>query len=109
MDSKELQTQGEMYHMGMPMPNYPIQGAMAAPMPTHYVFPVNPYVVQALCTLIGRDVVIETVRDKYVGKLMDVKPDHIVLCSLHADFFIRIQEIVSIMPIKHCHHHKKHY
>ncbi|WP_153944876.1 DUF2642 domain-containing protein, partial [Acinetobacter baumannii] len=49
------------------------------------------------------------VRDKYVGKLMDVKPDHIVLCSLHADFFIRIQEIVSIMPIKHCHHHKKHY
>lgn len=99
-----------------PMPNAPVMGAMY-PMHggmhhmhhVHYVCKVNPYLFQTLCTLIGHKVVIETVRDKYVGKLIDVKPDHIVLESMHAVFFIRIEEIVSIMPIKHCHHCKKHH
>ncbi|BAU28545.1 uncharacterized protein DUF2642 [Aneurinibacillus soli] len=99
----------------MPMPNAPVMGAMY-PMHggmhhmhhVHYVCPVNPYLFQTLCTLIGHDVVIETVRDKHAGRLIDVKPDHIVLETMHAVSFIRMQEIVSIMPIKHCHHKKKH-
>ncbi|WCN36891.1 DUF2642 domain-containing protein [Aneurinibacillus uraniidurans] len=99
-----------------PMPNAPVMGAMY-PMHggmhhmhhVHYVAPVNPSFVHLLCKLIGHKVVVETVRDKCVGKLIDVKPDHIVLESMHTVFFIRIEEIVAIMPIKHCHHCKKHH
>lgn len=62
---------------------------------------VDPYVVSALMTLIGNEIVVETVRGSLNGKLMDVKPDHIVLGERYDDskFFIRIAEIVHIMPI----------
>ncbi|MGD6817353.1 YuzF family protein [Metabacillus sp. 84] len=60
---------------------------------------IDPYVYQTLQTVIGKDLVIQTVRDTTRGKLTDVKPDHIVL-KTNGDsiFFIRIQQIVSIMP-----------
>ena len=61
---------------------------------------VDPYVVSALRTLIGKKLVIETVRGSQHGKLVDVKPDHIVL-EVNGDsrFFIRIAKIVHIMPV----------
>ncbi|AZB44248.1 DUF2642 domain-containing protein [Bacillus sp. FJAT-42376] len=62
---------------------------------------IDPYVYQTLQTVLGRDLVIQTVRDTVRGKLEDVKPDHIVLkASGEAVFFIRIQQIVSIMPVQ---------
>lgn len=61
---------------------------------------VDPYVVSALMPLIGKKLVVETVRGSLYGKLMDVKPDHIVVGEMYGDsrFFIRIAEIVHIMP-----------
>ena len=61
---------------------------------------VDPYVVAALMTLIGKKLVVETVRGSLHAKLMDVKPDHIVVGEMYGDskFIIRIAEIVHIMP-----------
>ncbi|KZZ83406.1 MULTISPECIES: YuzF family protein [Bacillaceae] len=60
---------------------------------------IDPYVYQTLQTVIGKDLVIQTTRDTVRGNLTDVKPDHIVLkANGDSVFFIRIQQIVSIMP-----------
>ncbi|MGD6794562.1 YuzF family protein [Metabacillus indicus] len=59
---------------------------------------VDPYVFQTLQTVIGKTLVIQTVRDSTRGVLKDVKPDHIVLQAGDSTFFIRIQQIVTIMP-----------
>ena len=62
---------------------------------------VDPYVVQALQKVIGKRIIVDTVRGVVQGKLIDVKPDHIVLKELDDDepTFVRIQQIVFIMPI----------
>ncbi|MBS4538792.1 YuzF family protein [Clostridium sp. D2Q-11] len=61
---------------------------------------VDPYVVAALMTLKGKKLVVETVRGSLHGRLLDIKPDHIVIGESSDDsrFFIRIAEIVHIMP-----------
>ncbi|WP_226669464.1 YuzF family protein [Metabacillus litoralis] len=59
---------------------------------------VEPYVYQTLQTLIGKFAVIQTVRDSLRGKVMDVKPDHIVVQVGDSTFFVRCQQIVSVMP-----------
>ncbi|KEZ47830.1 MULTISPECIES: YuzF family protein [Metabacillus] len=59
---------------------------------------VDPYVFQTLQSVIGKTLVIQTVRDSTRGVLKDVKPDHIVLQAGDSTFFIRIQQIVTIMP-----------
>ncbi|TDL78638.1 YuzF family protein [Peribacillus frigoritolerans] len=59
---------------------------------------VDPYVFQTHQSVIGKVLVIQTVRDSIRGKLKDVKPDHIVLEAGDSVFFIRIQQIVTIMP-----------
>lgn len=59
---------------------------------------VDPYVYQALQTLVSKRVVVETSRGSITGQISDVKPDHIVLQSHDATFFIRIQEIIWVMP-----------
>lgn len=62
---------------------------------------VEPCLVSALMSLAGKKLVVETVRGSLQGKLMDVKPDYIVIgepCG-HSKFYIRIAEIVHIMPI----------
>lgn len=63
---------------------------------------VEPYVVSALITLIGKKLVVETVRGSLTGMLMDVKPDHIVIGEMYGNskFFIRIAEIVHVMPVE---------
>lgn len=59
----------------------------------HMVSTPNPYVYQTLQSVIGKHVVIETVR----GKLKDVKPDHLLIEDT-VPYIVRIQQIVWIMP-----------
>lgn len=68
--------------------------------PLEYITIVEPYVVETLMTIIGKSVIIETTRGNIQGILADVKPDHLVLKSYDNDtiFFVRIQQIVHIMP-----------
>lgn len=66
----------------------------------NYTTVIDPFVIEALKGIIGRSVVIETVRGNLQGILVDVKPDHIVVRP-HGNgttFFVRIQQIVYIMP-----------
>lgn len=62
---------------------------------------IEPYLVYELITLTGKKLVVETVRGSLTGILMDVKPDHIVVGERfgNSKFFIRIAEIVHIMPV----------
>ncbi|MFP7445561.1 YuzF family protein [Bacillus infantis] len=68
---------------------------MQSPAP---VFHFDPYVYQTLQSVLGRNLVVETVKDTLRGRLMDVKPDHIAVKSGDEIFFIRIVQIVTIMP-----------
>jgi hypothetical protein len=73
-------------------------GMQAIPMP---ISCVDPYLVSALMPMIGKKLVVETVRGSITGMLIDVKPDHIVIGEPQGDskFYIRTAEIVHIMPI----------
>lgn len=73
---------------------------MQSMQPINYTTLIDPFVVEALKTKIGRSVVIETVRGNLSGILKDVKPDHIVVKTYDGDtqFLVRIQMIVHIMP-----------
>jgi regulator of protease activity HflC (stomatin/prohibitin superfamily) len=68
--------------------------------PIQYTTLIEPYVVETLRTIIGRSVVIETVRGNLQGILSDVKPDHVVVKSYDNDtvFYVRLQQIVHVMP-----------
>lgn len=59
---------------------------------------VDPFVVQTLQTVIGKELIVQTTKDTIRGILNDVKPDHIMLMAGDSPFFIRIQQIVSVMP-----------
>jgi hypothetical protein len=59
---------------------------------------IDPYVYQTLQTIIGKEIVVETVRGNVQGVLRDTKPDHIVVQNSDALFFVRIQQIIWIMP-----------
>ncbi|ASS69166.1 MULTISPECIES: DUF2642 domain-containing protein [unclassified Paenibacillus] len=66
--------------------------------PIHTVFPVNPYVVEALMSVKGKCVILETTRGRIEGTVAGVKPDHVIV-QLHEKMaFVRIAEIVWIMP-----------
>jgi hypothetical protein len=73
---------------------------MQTPQPMQYTTLTDPYVVEVLCKILGRSVVIETVRGNLQGILSDVKPDHVVVRSYDGDtvFYVRIQQIVHVMP-----------
>lgn len=59
---------------------------------------VDPYVVHTLQSVVGNMLIVETTKDTIRGKLIEVKPDHIVLTAGDSTFFVRIQQIVTIMP-----------
>ena len=59
---------------------------------------VEPYVYSALYNLIGKRVVLDTTRGSVSGMVMDAKPDHVVIVEHDSTFFVRIREIVWIMP-----------
>ncbi|PFV84612.1 hypothetical protein COL05_04785 [Bacillus sp. AFS059628] len=63
----------------------------------HMVSAPNSYVYQTLQSVIGKHVVIETVRGNVRGKLKDVKPDHLLIEDT-MPYIVRIQQIVWIMP-----------
>ncbi|MBJ7930855.1 MULTISPECIES: YuzF family protein [Bacillus cereus group] len=65
----------------------------------HMVSTTNPYVYQTLQSVIGKYVVIETVRGNVRGKLKDDKPDHLLIEDT-VPYIVRIQQIVWIMPKK---------
>ncbi|ADC51852.1 MULTISPECIES: YuzF family protein [Alkalihalophilus] len=60
---------------------------------------VDPYVVQTLQSVTGSEVVIETTRGNVRGTVANVLPDHVVIESSNSTFFVRIQQIVWIMPV----------
>jgi hypothetical protein len=66
---------------------------------TQYQTMVDPFVIQTLQTVIGKELVVETTKDTIRGVLREVKPDHVMLLAGNSPFFVRIQQIVSIMPI----------
>ncbi|MTI79708.1 MAG: DUF2642 domain-containing protein [Firmicutes bacterium] len=65
-----------------------------------YISLIDPYVVETLKMIIGRSVVIETVRGNLQGILADVKPDHVVVNAYDNEtvFYVRLQQIVYVMP-----------
>ncbi len=79
--------------------NHPFQRPMM-PHTNQNTTLIEPYVIEALRMIIGRSVVIETVRGNLQGRLVDVKPDHIVIKSYDNDtvFYVRLQQIVHVMP-----------
>nr|WP_259391889.1 YuzF family protein [Paenibacillus thiaminolyticus] len=62
------------------------------------VYPVDPCVVEALMCQIGNVVILETTRGRIDGCVLDVKQDHVLLEQRKKKFFVRIAEIVWIMP-----------
>ncbi|MEY8350823.1 YuzF family protein [Bacillus cereus] len=61
---------------------------------------VDPYVVQTLQSIIGKRLVVETIRGSVNGILRGVKPDHIVLEEKEIPTFVRLQQIVWFKPEK---------
>ncbi|RAK17181.1 uncharacterized protein DUF2642 [Anoxybacillus vitaminiphilus] len=59
---------------------------------------VEPYVYEALQSVRGKHVVVQTTHGNVRGIVKDVKPDHIVIMEREHPFFVRIQQIVWIMP-----------
>ncbi|MDX5476352.1 MAG: YuzF family protein [Bacillaceae bacterium] len=59
---------------------------------------VEPYVYAALQSLIGKNAVLDTVRGSVGGTVIDVKPDHVVIQDRDSTFFVRLCQIVWIMP-----------
>ncbi|WP_456277270.1 DUF2642 domain-containing protein [Bacillus sp. AK128] len=74
----------------------PMQPAQT--MQLEQVIVVEPYVYSAVSTLVGRAVVMETSRGRVSGMIMDVKPDHVLLQERESTFFVRLCEIVWLMP-----------
>lgn len=77
---------------------YDIHRVQANNISTEYRTMVDPFVVQTLQTVMGKELIVQTTKDTIRGILKDVKPDHIMLMAGDSPFFIRIQQIVSIMP-----------
>ncbi|CAI8712176.1 MULTISPECIES: YuzF family protein [Bacillus] len=61
---------------------------------------VDPYVVQTLQSIVGKRIVVETIRGSVSGTLRSVKPDHIVLEETEIPMFVRVQQIVWFAPEK---------
>ncbi|MGM1020829.1 MAG: YuzF family protein [Bacillota bacterium] len=86
-------------------PNQALNYSTNQPFPHHHhtphhivVHPVDPYVVETLKSVIGKYVVLETTRGRIDGCVVDCKPDHVILDVYGKKYFVRICEIVWIMP-----------
>lgn len=58
----------------------------------------DPYLYQTLQGIIGASIVVETTKGTVSGILKTVMPDHVVVESASSPFFIRIQQIVWVIP-----------
>ncbi|WP_188540742.1 DUF2642 domain-containing protein [Paenibacillus segetis] len=79
-------------------PNMPYKPHMHQMPQSIVVNPVDHCVVDALMCLIGKVVILETTRGRIDGCVLEVKQDHVVLEQRNKNFFVRIAEIVWIMP-----------
>lgn len=61
---------------------------------------VDPYVVQTLQSIVGRRIIVETIRGSVNGTLRSVKPDHITLEEKEIPIFVRMQQIIWFTPEK---------
>lgn len=68
------------------------------PMQPQPVIKVEPFVYAAVCSLVDKRVVLETTRGRVTGLVIDAKLDHIVLQERDSTFFVRLCEVVWIMP-----------
>ncbi|MFS0555676.1 YuzF family protein [Brevibacillus sp. 179-C9.3 HS] len=59
---------------------------------------IDPYLYQTLQSVIQREVAIQTTQGNIRGNVVDVLPDHVVLETGGSTFFVRIQQIVWVMP-----------
>ncbi|MGM0842902.1 MAG: YuzF family protein [Bacillota bacterium] len=66
---------------------------------TTYTTLIDPFVVSRLQSVMGKMLIVETTKDTIRGDLIEVQPDHISLKAGDSVFFVRIQQIVSIMPV----------
>ncbi|WP_143804792.1 YuzF family protein [Paraliobacillus ryukyuensis] len=81
------------YAYQMMSPNH--TDGMMQPKP---VVVMEPYVYAATTSLVGKYVVIETSRGSISGMVKDAKPDHVAIQQRDSTFFVRLCEIVWIMP-----------
>ena len=58
----------------------------------------DPYVYQTLSSIVGKKIVVQTVRNALQGTLASVMPDHIVVEINQTPFFVRTQEIIWVSP-----------
>ncbi|MGM0778945.1 MAG: YuzF family protein [Bacillota bacterium] len=62
------------------------------------VIAIEPFVYEVLRSLKGKRAVLDTTRGSVSGMVVDAKPDHVVIQEYDSTFFVRIREIVWIMP-----------
>lgn len=86
------------YNKSQVSPNQ-VSPNQVSPSQIQMVSSVDPYVVEALCRLIGRFVLFETTRGAIEGTIIDVKPDHVLLQLHSRQACVRIAEIVWTMPL----------
>lgn len=60
---------------------------------------VDPYLLQTLQGLVGSIVAVQTARGTVHGKLSHMTPDHVVLDVSNAPFFIRLQQVIWVVPL----------
>lgn len=58
----------------------------------------DPYVYQALMSVVNQPIGVQTSRGSIKGKLTDVAPDHIVVEMGGNSFYIRTQQIIWLVP-----------
>lgn len=81
--------------MGMNQPMHSMPPTMQQPV---QVVVIEPYVYAAVRSLIGKRAVLDTVRGSVSGMVVDAKPDHVVIQERDSTFFVRLCEVVWIMP-----------
>ncbi|MGM7636617.1 YuzF family protein [Bacillus sp. Hm123] len=59
---------------------------------------IDPYVYQMFQGVTGTELVVQTTQGTVSGRLKTVMPDHIVVESGGSPFYIRIQQIVWVIP-----------
>jgi hypothetical protein len=62
------------------------------------VIVIEPFVYEALRSQVGKRVVLDTTRGSVSGIVVDAKLDHVVMKEHDSTFFVRLREIVWIMP-----------
>ncbi|HEY4553226.1 MAG TPA: YuzF family protein [Bacillaceae bacterium] len=65
---------------------------------TSFVSSFDPYVYQTLQGITGMMAVVQTTRGTVTGRLQAVMPDHVVVESGGASFYIRTAQIVWVIP-----------